>query len=227
MNAKIFTILAATASAVTVSADEDRESCFELPGVQKTCGSHCWPNCDTQNDGNHPVAMDYNHYLVIPEARSCYIDTIDYGRFDAFMSKNSLLTVTMDVYVFKNGLCQLEETGKVMEPGALQGDDYCQMFLSVDMGECNGCPDYTRRIEVYSNRDTGCGSEFVNENNSGDNDNDNGGDDNGNNNGDNSGGDNTSDNEDNTGTVPPIEEGASKMIMGSAAFAAAAIMTLY
>lgn len=226
MNAKIFTILAATASAVTVSADDDRKSCFELPGVQKTCGSHCWPNCDTQNDGNHPVAMDYNHYLVIPEARSCYIDTIDYGRFDAFMSKNSLLNVTMDVYVFRNGLCQLEETGKVMEPGALQGDDYCQMFLSVDMGECNGCPDYTRRIEVYSNKDTGCGTEFVNDNNSND-DNDNGGGDDGNNDGGNNGGDNTSDNEDNTGTVPPIEDGASQMIMGSTAFAAAAIMTLY
>ena len=132
----------------------------------------------------------------------------------------------MDVYTFQNGLCQLEETGKVMEPGALQGDDYCQMFLSVDMGECNGCPDYTRRIEVYSNKDTGCGTEFVNDNNSND-DNDNGGGDDGNNDGGNNGGDNSSDNEDNTGTVPPIEDGASQMIMGSTAFAAAAIMTLY
>jgi len=146
--------------------------------------------------------MDYNHYLVIPEARSCYIDTIDYGRFDAFMSKNSQLNVTMDVYTFQSGLCQLEETGKVMEAGALQGDDYCQMFLNVEMGECNGCPDYTRRIEVYSNRDTGCGEEFFIDNgvdNGGDNNN--GGGDNG---GSNSGGGGGGD-----GTVPPIEEGAS------------------
>jgi hypothetical protein len=63
--------------------------------------------------------MDYNHYLVIPEARNCYIDTIDYGRFDAFMSKNSLLNVTMDLYSFKDGLCTLEETSKIMGAGAL------------------------------------------------------------------------------------------------------------
>ena len=162
--------------------------------------------------------MDYNHYLVIPEARSCYIDTIDYGRFDAFMSKNSKLTVTMDVYTFKNGLCQLAETGKLMEAGALQGDDYCQMFLNVDMGECNGCPDYTRRIEVYSNRDTGCDDEFYRETGNTDNgDNSNsGGDDSSSGGGSNSGGE-----------VPPMEEGASQMIMGSATLAAAAIMALY
>ena len=28
------------------------------------------------------------------------------------------------------------------------------------MNDCDGCPDYQRRIEVYSNRDTGCGLEF-------------------------------------------------------------------
>ena len=25
---------------------------------------------------------------------------------------------------------------------------------------CDGCPDYQRRVELYSNRDTGCGLEF-------------------------------------------------------------------
>ena len=158
--------------------------------------------------------MDYNHYLIIPEARSCYVDTIDYGRFDAFMSKNSQLNVTMDVYSFQNGLCQLAETGKQMEAGALQGDDYCQMFLSVEMGECNGCPDYTRRIEVYSNKDTGCGTEFYTDNG-------------GNNNNNSGGGDDSSGGNTDTGSVPPIEEGASKIIMGSASFAAAALMALY
>ena len=34
------------------------------------------------------------------------------------------------------------------------------MFLNVVMGECEGCPDYSRRIEIYSNKDTGCGTEF-------------------------------------------------------------------
>ena len=116
----------------------------------------------------------------------------------------------MDVYTFQNGLCQLSETGKVMEAGALQGDDYCQMFLNVDMGECNGCPDYTRRIEVYSNKDTGCGTEFFNENSGG---------------GDN-GGDSPSDGNTDTGSVPPLEEGASQIMMGSATLAAA-IMALY
>jgi hypothetical protein len=31
------------------------------------------------------------------------------------------------------------------------------------MAECDGCPDYQRRVEVYSNRDTGCGMEFYSE----------------------------------------------------------------
>lgn len=106
----------------------------------------------------------------------------------------------------------MKETGKVMEAGALQGDEYCQMFLNVDMGECNGCPDYTRRIEVYSNRDTGCGDEFFVSGGTGD-----GGDNGGNGGGDGSGGD---------GAVPPIEEGASKVLLGSATLAAA-LMALY
>ena len=104
-----------------------------------------------------------------------------------------------------------------MEAGALQGDDYCQMFLNVDMGECNGCPDYTRRIEVYSNRDTGCGDEFFISGGTGD------GDDNGNGNGGNSGGDGSGGD---GGTVPPIEERASKVFLGSATLAAA-LMALY
>ena len=85
------------------------------------------------------------------------------------------------------------------------------------MGECNGCPDYTRRIEVYSNKDTGCGTEFFIENNN----NDNGGNDGGNsnNNGGNDGG--------NVAPAAPAEEGASQIILGSATFAAAAIMALY
>merc|ERR1711998_276829 len=136
---------------------------------------------------------------------------IDYGRFDAFMSKNSLLNVTIDVYTFQNGLCQLGETGKQMEAGALQGDDYCQMFLSVSMGECNGCPDYQRRIEVYSNRDTGCGDEFYIDQGNNDNGGNDGGDDDSNSGGGGSGGNGGGDNDT---TVPPLEEGASQIILG-------------
>ena len=66
----------------------------------------------------------------------------------------------MDVYTYEDGLCQLTATGLPMEKGALEGDEYCQMFLNVEMGECEGCPDYSRRIEIYSNKDTGCGTEF-------------------------------------------------------------------
>ena len=47
-----------------------------------------------------------------------------------------------------------------MTPGALQGDPYCQILLNIDMGDCDGCPDYQRRIEVYSNNVRGCGLEF-------------------------------------------------------------------
>ena len=32
--------------------------------------------------------------------------------------------------------------------------------MHVSMDTCRGCPDYQRRIEVYSDRDTGCGVEF-------------------------------------------------------------------
>lgn len=82
--------------------------CYDLPGSLVTCGSHCWPNCEAHKGGAYPSYMDYNHYIVIPEARSCYIDTIDYGRFDAFLSKNSKLTVTIDTYVPMDGVCVLD-----------------------------------------------------------------------------------------------------------------------
>jgi hypothetical protein len=82
--------------------------CFDLPGSKVTCGSHCWPNCDAHTGGSYPEHMDFNHYIVIPEARSCYIDTIDYGRFDAFLSTNSKLNVTMDTYIAKDGVCILD-----------------------------------------------------------------------------------------------------------------------
>jgi hypothetical protein len=87
MNSKIMAFFAATVSAGRVgqSSDEDIVACHELPGVHITCGSHCWPNCESHGSG-HPDAQDYNHYMVIPEARSCYVDTIAYGRFDAYKS---------------------------------------------------------------------------------------------------------------------------------------------
>jgi hypothetical protein len=95
MNSKIIAFFAASISASRIGqTNDDVVACHELPGAHITCGSHCWPDCDSTNDGTHPDAQDFNHYLVIPEARSCYIDTIDYGRFDAYMSQNSLLTVT-------------------------------------------------------------------------------------------------------------------------------------
>ena len=140
--------------------DEGNTACFDLPGSLVTCGSHCWPNCEAHAGGTYPDIMDFNHYIIIPEARSCYIDTIDYGRFDAFLSKNSKLNITVDTYVSEDGVCVLDERNATMEPGSLMGDKYCQVFLQVAMVECDGCPDYQRRIEVYSNRDTGCGMEF-------------------------------------------------------------------
>lgn len=90
-----------------------------MPGALVTCGSHCWPNCSGNVGGAHPDAFNYNHYIVIPEGRSCYIDSSDYGQFDAFLSRNSKLSVTMDTHVFKDGICNPEESGVVMTPGAL------------------------------------------------------------------------------------------------------------
>ena len=86
----------------------DNTPCFDLPGSKVTCGSHCWPNCKAHAGGGYPEHMDFNHYIVLPEARSCYIDTIDYGRFDAFLSTNSKLNITMDTYIAEDGVCILD-----------------------------------------------------------------------------------------------------------------------
>jgi hypothetical protein len=86
-------------------------ACYDLPASLVTCGSHCWPNCEAHAGNSYPDFFDYNHYIVIPEARSCYIDTIDYGRFDAFLSKNSKLNITIDTYVAQDGVCVLDEQG--------------------------------------------------------------------------------------------------------------------
>lgn len=85
------------------------EACRDLPGSFVTCGSHCWPNCDTDTPGNgHPDMMAFNHYIVIPEGRTCYIDTYSYGRFDAFLSKSAVLDVTMDTSIYQDGVCLID-----------------------------------------------------------------------------------------------------------------------
>jgi len=63
--------------------------------------------------------------LSIPEAKSCYIDTVDYGRYDVYLSKYSKLEVIYTTYKYSNGVCDLEKKDVKMEPGALMGDDYC------------------------------------------------------------------------------------------------------
>lgn len=148
------------ARGVGASDSQGLQPCHDLPATLVTCGSHCWPNCDAHTGGTYPNYFDFNHYIIIPEARTCYIDTIDYGRFDAFLSKHSKLNVTIDTYVAKDGVCVLDKKGQQLDSGSLEGDNYCQIFMQVEMDECDNCPDYQRRIEVYSNRDTGCGMEF-------------------------------------------------------------------
>ena len=229
MNVKLIAALAVSSTSAyrmsSVGQSDVPVSCHELPGSTVTCGSHCWPNCETTSNGQHPDAMDFNHYLVIPEARSCYIDTIDYGRFDAFMSINSQLNVTMDVYTYSDGICGLSGTNVPLVAGALEGDEYCQMYLYVEMPICNGCPDYQRRLEIYSNKDTGCGLAFYREepedtdqedeetitDDSTDDTTD-----------------DTTDGGDSDPAQPPIEgDSASKTIVGSAALFVAAAMALY
>ena len=138
------------------------EACRDLPGSTVTCGSHCWPNCDSDTGNGHPDMMAFNHYIVIPEGRSCYVDTYSYGRFDAFLSKSSVLNVTLDTSVYQDGVCLLDQEQVPLQTGALTGDHYCQIYMKVEMGDCDGCPDYQRRIEVYSNSFKGCpADEFV------------------------------------------------------------------
>ena len=58
MNSKIIALLATSVSAGRIGqiAAEEVVACHELPGVHITCGSHCWPNCDSPSDGSHPNA---------------------------------------------------------------------------------------------------------------------------------------------------------------------------
>jgi len=126
----------------------------------------------------------------------------------------------MDVYTYSDGLCQLNATGLPMEKGALEGDEYCQMFLNVEMGTCQGCPGYQRRLEIYSNRDTGCGLEFYREETNEEEEEEE---------------EETDDSNNDTDPEPTpepeptpgpiIEEGASKIAMGSA-FLAASLLAL-
>ena len=114
-----------TRSYIGASNTLELTPCYELPGTLITCGSHCYPNCDTHSSGSHPATFDFNHYIVIPEARTCYIDTLDYGRFDAFLSKDSRLSIKVDTYVAQDGVCVLDESGVTLPQGALGGDAYC------------------------------------------------------------------------------------------------------
>ena len=57
------------------TAEDSLEACRDLPGTFVTCGSHCWPNCEVETGNGHPDMMSFNHYMVIPEGRKCYIDT--------------------------------------------------------------------------------------------------------------------------------------------------------
>jgi len=137
------------------------QKCFDDPSVKNSCGSHCWPNCETHQGGSvHPTAFDYNHYMILPESTTCYIDTNDYGRFDMYLSPNSNVKITYDTYEYTNGVCQSKSSGVNMPPGALRGDPYCQIYVLLDMHSCGGCSASTRRIEVYTNSDKGCGGEF-------------------------------------------------------------------
>mmetsp|Transcript_11486 Transcript_11486/g.17282 ORF Transcript_11486/g.17282 Transcript_11486/m.17282 type:complete len:140 (+) Transcript_11486:3-422(+) len=100
-------------------------SCHDVAGAKVTCGSHCWPNCPSHSGEAHSEAMDFNHYVVVPEEKSCFISTVDYGRFDFYLSKDSLVTATAETYVFSDGVCTLNETGVELSHGAFLGDQYC------------------------------------------------------------------------------------------------------
>lgn len=154
-----------TRSSAIGQTSDALEACRDLPGTSVTCGSHCWPNCDNDAGNGHPDMMAFNHYIVIPEGRSCYIDTYSYGRFDAFLSVTSVLNVTLDTSIYQDGVCLIDQEQVPLPTGALTGDAYCQIYMKIEMGDCDGCPDYQRRIEVYSNNNQGCpaGEFFVEE----------------------------------------------------------------
>lgn len=100
-------------------------ACFDTKEVKVSCGSHCWPNCEPSPAGVHPTTMNFNHYLVIPANTQCFIDTLDYGRFDAYLSKYSKVSVLYDTYIMQNGVCVRSYQGIKMLPGSLHGDPYC------------------------------------------------------------------------------------------------------
>ena len=135
---------------------ESLQPCYDLPGTKLTCGSYCWPFCGSQSSSSY----DFNHYMVIPEERSCYLGNIDYGRFNVYKPYNTYLAVTYDAYTIQDGVCTLNVTDATLGSGAFDGSQYCQLYMKVAMGDCNGCADKHRRIELYSDKDIGCGNEF-------------------------------------------------------------------
>ena len=68
--------------------------------------------------------------------------------------------MTADTYTYSDGTCHLDQKSVNMTSGAFQGEDYCQVFVTVEMGECDGCPDNKKRVELYSDSEVGCGTEF-------------------------------------------------------------------
>mmetsp|Transcript_162 Transcript_162/g.321 ORF Transcript_162/g.321 Transcript_162/m.321 type:complete len:158 (+) Transcript_162:73-546(+) len=143
--------MAISATSAAISFSDTRgaeltasEPCYDVPGVLSTCGSHCWPNCKTQDEvsENDTLSYDFNHYLVIPEERACYLDTSDYGRYNLFLSMDSLVNITYDTYVYQSGVCALNQTNVTMEHGSFDGSTFCQVFMRVTMPDCSGCPNH-------------------------------------------------------------------------------------
>ena len=61
------------------------------------CGSWCWPTCDEETKAGMKV-FDYNHMLVIPNGKTCTLDSITYGNFDLFVSKHSKLEIKATLF---------------------------------------------------------------------------------------------------------------------------------
>ena len=73
----------------TQTSDADTgPDCFDLPGTQVICGSHCWPFCSARM-----LTFDYNHIVIVPAGKTCYVDSLKYGVFDLFLSKHSKLQI--------------------------------------------------------------------------------------------------------------------------------------
>lgn len=87
--------------------------------------------CDNSPNPN----INFNHMLIMPmQPFTCYMDTASYGKFNVFISRYSLLTVTYDSYMKHNNECSIYNKSVEINKGAtfvIDTADTCDLMVKV------------------------------------------------------------------------------------------------